>query len=324
MTAVTPNWAMPEPIESPETARMGTVSQPGRRSARIASSVAVRWCLRPPGAPGRSDASGATATVPGMRLITWNVNSLKARWPRVPELLAAHAPDVVCLQETKLAAEAFPHEALAALGYVAVESSEGRWNGVALLVREGLEVVDVTRALPENPVPDEARWIEATVDGVRVVSVYVPNGREVTSEWYPRKLAFLAAMRDRLAVLVAGGPTVVAGDFNVAPEDQDVWDLAAFPEGSTHVTPPEREAIDLLVGLGMVDAQRAVLPVGEAFTWWDYRGGAFHRGHGLRIDLALVAGLEVSAVSVDRVARRNNEAGDKPSDHAPVVVDLRR
>ncbi len=259
-----------------------------------------------------------------MRLITWNVNSLKARWPRVPELLEAHAPDVVCLQETKLAAGAFPHEALAELGYAAVESSEGRWNGVALLVRAGLEIDDVTSELPGNPVPEEARWIEATVDGVRVASVYVPNGREVASEWYPRKLDFLAAMRERLELLVAAGPTVVAGDFNVAPEDQDVWDLAAFPDGSTHVTAPEREAVAALVSLGMVDAQRAVLPEGEAFTWWDYRGGAFHRGHGLRIDLALVSGADVSAVSVDRVARRNNEAGDKPSDHAPVVVDLSR
>lgn len=259
-----------------------------------------------------------------MRIISWNVNSLKARWPRVPELLEAHAPDVVCVQESKLAADAFPHDALAALGYRAVESSEGRWNGVALLVKDGLEVEDVTRELPGNPVAEEARWIEATVDGVRVASVYVPNGREVASEWYPRKLAFLAAMRERLAGLVAAGPTVVAGDFNVAPEDQDVWDLAAFPDGSTHVTAAEREAVQALVDLGMVDAQRAVLPGGEAFTWWDYRGGAFHRGHGLRIDLALVAGLTVDAVSVDRIARRNNEAGDKPSDHAPLVVDLSR
>lgn len=259
-----------------------------------------------------------------MRLITWNVNSLKARWPRVPELLAAHRPDVVCVQETKLAADAFPHDALAELGYLAVESSEGRWNGVALLVREGLTVADPVRTLAGSPVPDEARWVEATVDGVRVVSVYVPNGREVASEWYPRKLDFLAAMRDRLAELVAQGPTVVAGDFNVAPEDQDVWDLAAFPEGSTHVTGPEREGVAALVALGMVDAQRVVRPDGEAFTWWDYRGGAFHRGHGLRIDLALVAGLTVTDVAVDRDARRNNAAGDKPSDHAPVVVDLSR
>jgi exodeoxyribonuclease III len=259
-----------------------------------------------------------------MRLVTWNVNSLKARLVRLPELLIAHAPDVVCLQETKLAAAAFPHATVAELGYHAVEASEGRWNGVALLVRATLEVSGVVRELAGSPVPEEARWIEAEVDGVRIASVYVPNGREVASEWYPRKLEFLAAMRERLAALVAAGPTVVAGDFNVAPEDVDVWDLAALPAGSAHVTEPERAAVRALEALGLRDAQRVVQPEGAAFTWWDYRGGAFHRGHGLRIDLALVSHhLTVQRVEVDRLLRRNNAAGDKPSDHAPVVVDVR-
>jgi len=258
-----------------------------------------------------------------MRLITWNVNSLKARLVRVVELLEAHQPDVVCVQETKLAAEAFPHAALAEVGYEAVEASEGRWNGVALLVPKGSSVVDVVTRLPKSPVADEARWIEGTIAGIRVISVYVPNGREVASDWVPRKLEFLAAMRDRLAVLMADGPVVIAGDFNVAPEDVDVWDLAAFPPGSTHVTSQEREALEALAALGLQDAQRLVLPAGRAFTWWDYRGGAFHKDHGLRIDLALIGpGLQVQAVEVDRVFRKNNEAGDKPSDHAPVVVDL--
>jgi len=270
------------------------------------------------------DVRSAASVVP-MRLISWNVNSLKARWPRVPELLEAHRPDVVCLQETKLAAEAFPHDALAELGYRAVESSEGRWNGVALLVPAGVEVADPVRELAGSPVPEEARWIEGTVSGIRVVSVYVPNGREVANEWYPRKLDFLAAMRDRLEVLRAQGPTVVAGDFNVAPHDRDVWDLGAFPEGSTHVTVPERDGLEAMLSLGFRDAQRVVAPESEAFTWWDYRGGAFHKGHGLRIDLAFASDdLEVVAVDVDRQLRRNNEAGDKPSDHAPLVVDLQR
>jgi len=258
-----------------------------------------------------------------MRIISWNVNSLKARWPRVPELLAAHRPDVVGLQETKTAADAFPHEAFAELGYHAVDVSEGRWNGVALLVPLGVEVIDPVLGLADSPVPEEARWVEGTVAGIRVISVYVPNGREVASEWYPRKLDFLAAMRDRLAVLRAQGPTVVVGDFNVAPHDRDVWDLAAFPEGSTHVTGPEREAVEALLAVGLRDAQRVVDAEGEAFTWWDYRGGAFHKGHGLRIDLALVSDdLDVVGVEVDRQLRRNNEAGDKPSDHAPLVVDI--
>lgn len=258
-----------------------------------------------------------------MRLVTWNVNSLKARLPRVLELLEAHEPDVVCLQETKVAADAFPHDELAAVGYRAVEASEGRWNGVALLVPVASDVGDPVRELAGSPVPEESRWIEGSVGGVRVVSVYVPNGREVTNEWYPRKLDYMAAMRDRLAELVAAGPTVVAGDFNVAPADIDVWDLSAFPEGSTHVTPSEREALQALLDLGLVDAQRAVQPDGQAFTWWDYRGGAFHKGHGLRIDLALASrDLRVERVEVDRVLRRNNAAGDKPSDHAPVIVEL--
>jgi exodeoxyribonuclease III len=260
-----------------------------------------------------------------MRLVTWNVNSLKARLPRVLELLEEHGPDVVCLQETKVAADAFPHDELAAVGYRAVEASEGRWNGVALLVPSASDVVDPVRELPGSPVPEEARWIEGSVDGVRVVSVYVPNGREVTNEWYPRKLDYMAAMRDRLAVLVAAGPTVVAGDFNVAPADVDVWDLAAFPEGSTHVTTAERDALEAMLDIGLVDAQRAVEPDAQAFTWWDYRGGSFHKGHGLRIDLALASrDLRVERVEVDRVLRRNNAAGDKPSDHAPVIVELAR
>ena len=258
-----------------------------------------------------------------MRLVTWNVNSLKARLPRVLELLEAFRPDVLCLQETKLAAEAFPHDGLAAAGYRAVEASEGRWNGVALVVPDGVEVVDPSPELPGNPVPDEARWLEGTVGGVRVVSVYVPNGRAVDDPWYPRKLAFLAAMRDRVADLAAAGPVVVAGDYNVAPTDADVWDLAAFPPGSTHVTPAERDAVDALLAVGLRDAQRVVRPEGEAYTWWDYRGGSFHRGHGLRIDLVLASAvLGVEAVEVARELRKQNAAGDKPSDHAPVVVDL--
>ncbi len=258
-----------------------------------------------------------------MRLITWNVNSLKARLPRVLELLASHRPDVLCLQETKLGADAFPHAELAATGYRAVESSEGRWNGVALVVPADVDVVDPTAELPGNPVPEEARWLEGTVGGVRVVSVYVPNGRAVDDPWYPRKLAFLAAMRDRAAALASSGPLAVAGDYNVAPADVDVWDMAAFPGGSTHVTHAERAALEALLAVGLRDAQREVRPDGEAFTWWDYRGGAFHRGHGLRIDLALTsASLGVEAVEVLRDYRKQNAAGDKPSDHAPVLVDL--
>lgn len=257
-----------------------------------------------------------------MRLISWNVNSLKARLPRVLELLEQHAPDVVCVQETKSTAEAFPHAALAAAGYHAVERSEGRWNGVALLVPAEVEVADVVSELPGEPDPAEARWIEATVRGVRVASVYVPNGREPTHPMFAAKLRFLAAMRAHVTGLVAAGPTVVAGDVNVAPTDLDVWDPAAF-EGATHVTDDEREALAGVVAAGLRDAFREVVPDEPGFTWWDYRMGAFRRGHGMRIDLALVSEhLGVRSCAVDTTFRRVNEAGDKPSDHAPLVVGL--
>lgn len=257
-----------------------------------------------------------------MRLVSWNVNSLRARLPRVLELLDAHRPDVVCLQESKVDAATFPHADLASMGYRAVDRSEGRWNGVALLVPEGTDLVDVVVTLPGEPSPSEARWIEASIDGVRVASVYVPNGREVGHEMFAQKLTFLAAMAARLEELVASGPTVVAGDFNVAPSDRDVWSPAAL-EGATHVTPEERTAIARLLDLGLVDVQRALDADEPAFTWWDYRAGAFHRGHGMRIDLVLAsAGLAPRACVVDTAFRRNNAAGDKPSDHAPVVVEL--
>jgi len=257
-----------------------------------------------------------------MRLVTWNVNSLKVRMPRVLELLDVHRPDVVCMQESKLDATAFPHEALATVGYRAVERSEGRWNGVALLTRQDVTVDDVVVSLPGEPNEAEARWIEALVDGVRVASVYVPNGREVGHVMFDQKLAFLDAMAARSAALVEAGPTVVAGDFNVAPEDRDVWDVSQFV-GATHVSDEEREALARVTAVGLRDAYRAVEPDGTGFTWWDYRGGSFHRKHGMRIDLVLAsADLTVDSCVVDTVFRRNNPAGDKPSDHAPVVVDL--
>jgi exodeoxyribonuclease III len=259
-----------------------------------------------------------------MRLVTWNVNSLRARLPRVRELLATHRPDVVCVQETKVAAETFPHAALGDLGYRAVEASEGRWNGVALLVPTSTEVVDVVAGLPGAPDPAEARWVEATVDGIRVASVYVPNGRDRDHPMFTAKLRFLEAMRDHLAGLVAAGPVVVAGDVNIAPEDRDVWDVAQAGL-STHITPEERDRLAEVIAVGFRDAYRAVAPDTEGFTWWDYRLRSFQRGFGMRIDLALVSrDLSVAACEVDTSFRLANEAGDKPSDHAPVVVELTR
>jgi exodeoxyribonuclease-3 len=259
-----------------------------------------------------------------MRLISWNLNSIRARLPRLLELLHEHAPDVVCVQETKIASDAFPHAELAAAGYRAESHCEGRWNGVAILTREDLEVTDALCGLPGEPVETEARWVEATVDGVRVASVYVPNGRAPDHPMFAVKLDFLEAMRDRVGELVAAGPVVVAGDVNVAPEDHDVWNVAQVA-GGTHVTPDERQRLAAVVDQGVVDAYRAVHPDEIAFTWWDYRMGAFRRNLGMRIDLVLASrDLEVVDASVDTAFRRENRAGDRPSDHAPLLVTLAR
>lgn len=257
-----------------------------------------------------------------MRLISWNVNSVRARLPRVLELLEQHRPDVACIQETKVAAEVFPHAAIGELGYRAIEHSEGRWNGVALLVPDEVEVTDPLVGLPGEPDPAEARWVEASVAGIRVISVYVPNGREPTHPMFDVKLRFLEAAHDRLSDLLQAGPTVIAGDINVALEDRDVWDIAAFVD-ATHVTPDERRRLSALLDLGLQDTYREVVPDGEGFTWWDYRMGAFRRGMGMRIDYALASrDLQVRSAQIDTSFRRNNEHGDKPSDHAPLIVEF--
>ena len=256
-----------------------------------------------------------------MRLVTWNVNSLRARLPRVLEFLAEHEPDVLCLQETKTEPDAFPHAELAEAGYVAADNSAGRWAGVAIVAREALGVAEVRRGLDGEPVAEEARWIEATVGGaLRVASVYVPNGRELASEWYAQKLDFFDAMAARVRELTAaGGEVAVAGDMNVAPADLDVYDPAAFV-GVTHTSEPERTALRGVVDAGLVDAFRALHPDEPGFTWWDYRQGHFHRGLGMRIDLTLV-----SPAIAERLTRvgieRNYRKGSRPSDHVPLVAD---
>jgi exodeoxyribonuclease-3 len=254
-----------------------------------------------------------------MKLVTWNVNSLRARLPRVLEFLELHRPDVACLQETKVESAAFPHAELADAGYRAVDHSAGRWAGVAILARDGLAIDDPLRGLPGEPAIVEARWVEATVGGVRVASVYVPNGREVGSDSFVAKLGFLDALGTHAAGLAAQ-PAVVAGDFNVCPADLDVYDPAAFA-GETHVTPDERERLAAVLDGGFVDAYRALHPDEPGFTWWDYRAGHFHKGLGLRIDLTLVSGdlaERVRECGIDRNFRK----GPKPSDHAPLLLEL--
>jgi exodeoxyribonuclease-3 len=248
-----------------------------------------------------------------MKLVTWNVNSLGVRMPRLLELLAQHQPDVAMLQETKAEPGTFPVEELRAAGYHAVHHSAGRWAGVALLAREPLG--DVCAGLAGEPAVDEARWVEATAHGLRLASVYVPNGRAVGHPEYDKKLAFLDAARERIGTL-----DILAGDFNVCPADIDVYDPAAFV-GSTHVQPEERARFAALLADGHVDAFRHLHPDEVGFTWWDYRQGHFHRRMGLRIDAFLVGSRvagRIAACGIDR----NYRKGPKPSDHAPLLLEL--
>jgi exodeoxyribonuclease-3 len=254
-----------------------------------------------------------------MRFATWNVNSVKARLPRLLEWLADTKPDVVCLQETKVAADDFPAAEVGELGYETAAFGQGRWNGVALLSRAGL--ADVRRGFAGEPgYPDaEARAISATCAGIRFTSVYVPNGRTPDDPHYQYKLAWLAALREALAADVAAGPVVVAGDFNVAPTDDDVWDPAVFI-GSTHVTPQERDALAAIRAVGLDDVVPRPLKGDHPFTYWDYRAGMFHQNKGMRIDL-VYATPDVAATVRDAVVDREARKGKGPSDHAPIVVD---
>ncbi len=256
-----------------------------------------------------------------VRIATWNVNSVKQRVPRLLPWLDERRPDVVCLQETKLADDAFTEllgGELAERGYALALHGEPTWNGVAILSRVGLDdVVPGVAGAPGFPDP-EARAVSAVCGGIRVVSVYVPNGRVPGSEHYRYKLAWLAALREMVASDPEG--TVVCGDMNIAPTDADVFDPEAYV-GQTHVTTPEREALTELQAAGLRDVMRDRWPDERVFTYWDYRAGMFHQDLGMRIDLVL-AGARVAdrvrAAWVDRQARK----GSGPSDHAPVIVDL--
>jgi exodeoxyribonuclease-3 len=263
-----------------------------------------------------------------MRIATWNVNSVVARLPRLLDWLGTAEPDVLCVQEIKCAADDFPSDAVGEFGYEVAAHGTGRWAGVALLSRVGLD--EVRRGLLDEPgfQPDDAmfevhepRAIAATCGGLRLWSVYVPNGREVGHPHFDYKLRWLAALRSTVVAESAPArPLAVLGDFNIAPTDADVWDASAFV-GSTHVTEPERAALGALREVGLTDvvprAQKYDLP----YTYWDYRQLSFPKNRGMRIDLVYAATTVASAVTdcyVDREARK----GAAPSDHAPVVVDL--
>jgi exodeoxyribonuclease-3 len=256
-----------------------------------------------------------------VRIASWNVNSIKQRLPRFLPWLDERQPDVVCLQETKLSDDAFADALgteLSRRGYELAVHGEATWNGVAIVSRVGLE--DPSPGIPGAPgfPHPEARAVAASCGGIRVISVYVPNGRTPGSEHYAYKLAWLSALHE----MVAQGPesTIVCGDMNIAPADEDVFDPEAYV-GHTHVTAPERQALAALEALGLHDVVRERWPGKRIFTYWDYRAGMFHQDLGMRIDLILAGApvaARVKAAWIDRQARK----GSGPSDHAPVIVDL--
>jgi len=265
-----------------------------------------------------------------VRIATWNVNSLKARLEKVGWWLERAAPDVLLMQETKLADGDAPHADFARWGYSLAHHGQGRWNGVAIASRAPASDVVTNFGEPaavdadagdERPLA-EARMIAATVGGVRVVSIYAPNGRALGTPFYAAKLAWYA----RLASFVErahapGDALVIAGDFNVAPTDLDVWDATAC-HGGTHVSPDERRAFERLCDWGLRDAYRAQHAEGERYSWWDYRAGMFHKNYGMRIDHLLVTRAIAERVvwaEIDREARKGKPI---PSDHAPLAIDL--
>jgi len=258
-----------------------------------------------------------------VRIATWNVNSLKARLPHVEQWLEYARPDVLCLQETKLADDAFPVMPFQALGYEVAFHGEGRWNGVAIASRVGLD--DVVAGFSEAPEAEvvEARLMSATCGGVRVASLYVPNGRAVGHAHYRYKLDWLAGVAHWLETTCHPSEFLaLCGDFNIAPTDRDVYDPEKFV-GATHVSEPERAALRRLLDWGLVDGFRLLYDDDRLFTWWDYRAGDFHSGRGMRIDLMLVTEPLAKGVTwglVDRNARKGKQG--VPSDHAPLLLDV--
>ena len=256
-----------------------------------------------------------------MRVATWNVNSLNARLERVEEWLADVEPDVLCLQETKMADDAFPGLTFAGLGFEGVHHGQGRWNGVAIIARNGVE--EVVHGFADDDPPDgEARLLTARCGTTVVVCVYAPNGRAVGHEQFHYKLAWFDRLRRHLDLVAApADEVIVCGDLNIAPEDRDVWDTSEI-HGSTHITPEERARYRALLDWGMDDAFRVAHPDADRlYSWWDYRAGNFHKHKGMRIDHILTTRALTERLRwavIDRNARK----GKGPSDHAPVIAEF--
>lgn len=258
-----------------------------------------------------------------MKVITWNVNSLRARLERAKALLVRHEPDVLCLQETKVTDADFPFADFEAVGYHAVALGQRAYNGVAILSR--VPMTGVRRGFPGDPIPEQSRAISGDIGGLRVVDLYVVNGKSVDHPDYQLKLRWLDALDAWLSETVEPSqPLLVVGDFNVAPRDIDVHDPEAW-RGQNLCSEPERERLRGLLGGGLTDLYRHLYPDDQRFTWWDYRNGAFHKNLGLRIDLALGTATVVPrciSIDVDREERKPSTGEGKPSDHAPVIITL--
>jgi exodeoxyribonuclease-3 len=253
-----------------------------------------------------------------MKLATWNVNSLKVRLPQVLEWLASRQPEVLCLQETKQEDCHFPVAELAAAGYPALFAGQKTYNGVAILSREGAR--DIVTALPGAP-DAQARFLAATVGDVRVVCVYVPNGQSLESDKFAYKMAWLEALHGRLREeMTRHSRLAVLGDFNIAPDERDVYDPKAW-EGQVLFSPREREKFSGLLALGLKDAFRLFDQPEKTYSWWDYRMNAFRRNLGLRIDHILLSeslARQCKSIIIDKTVR----AAERPSDHAPVLAEL--
>ena len=256
-----------------------------------------------------------------LKIATWNVNSLNVRLPRLLQWLPDARPDILCLQETKLEDHRFPRQEIADAGYAAHFAGQRTYNGVALLVRDGLgTATEIVTALP-GFADEQKRVIAATVAGIRVIGLYVPNGQSVDSDKYRYKLDWCGAVTRWLAEECARHARVaVAGDFNMAPEDRDVHDPVAW-QGQVLCSEPERAVFRGWVALGLADSFRLFEQPERTYSWWDYRQLAFPKNHGLRIDHILLS-AELAAKCASCRIDRNARKGEKPSDHAPVIVEL--
>jgi exodeoxyribonuclease-3 len=258
-----------------------------------------------------------------VRIASWNVNSVRSRIDQLSAWLARAAPDVLCMQETKVEDELFPHAAFAEVGYHAVAFGQRTYNGVAIAAKLGTPIEDVTKNLPTDGPEEQRRLIAATIEGVRVVGVYVPNGQAIGTPAYQYKLEWLDRLRVWLqAECTAGRELCVCGDFNVAPESIDVYDPPRW-ENNVLFSPLERAALKRVTGVGLTDVVRHLHPAEKGlYSWWDYRMGAFRKNRGLRIDLALTTPALTERCTSATVDKRPREL-ERPSDHAPVVIELR-